>query len=246
MAKYTEEQKKAVLARIPEIGVAAAAKEAGIPVSTVSKWNKADKTAEAQTVYAKAVEESNAAVAAAILDADMKMGLAEEEAQAILDAAAQENAQAIAEAIEEKKEDLKDKADAAKIETKKKTRSVGKKLKDKAADVKLSAQVKVEDAKDAVVANKIENKKKKAQRTRKSQERKENVKAKVDAAKKPIQKARAAKVDMIFETNGGRQITPEAIAQKIPKGADAAYIKLEENKIYWVKGMETGSVDIWE
>ena len=28
---------------------------------------------------------------------------------------------------------------------------------------------------------------------------------------------------------------------KVPKGCDAAYVKLEENKIYWVKGEETGS-----
>lgn len=155
MAKYTDEQKKAVLARSIEIGTAAAAEEAGIPVSTVSKWKKLN-------------------------------------------------------------------------------------------DAKLSVQIKVEDVKDAVVANKIENQKKKAQRSRKVQEKKDNTKAKVEAAKKPIQKARAAKVDMVFETNGGKQITPEAIAARIPKGADAAYIKLEENKIYWVKGTETGVVDIWE
>ena len=37
----------------------------------------------------------------------------------------------------------------------------------------------------------------------------------------------------------------EEIAGRIPKGVDAAYVKLEENKIYWVKGTETGSVDIW-
>ena len=63
---------------------------------------------------------------------------------------------------------------------------------------------------------------------------------------KPVKKVKAAKVDMIFESNGGRQIKPEEIAEKVPKGVDAAYIKLEENKIYWGKGTETGSVDIWE
>ena len=36
MAKFTEEQKNAVLARIPKIGLSEAAKEAGVPVSTVS------------------------------------------------------------------------------------------------------------------------------------------------------------------------------------------------------------------
>ncbi len=41
------------------------------------------------------------------------------------------------------------------------------------------------------------------------------------------------------------QIKPEEIVEKIPKGCNAAYVKLEENKIYWVKDEETGAVDIW-
>ena len=52
-------------------------------------------------------------------------------------------------------------------------------------------------------------------------------------------------MDIVFESNGGMQIKPEEIAEKVPKGCDAAYVKLEENKIYWVKDEETGAVDIW-
>jgi len=245
MTKYTEEQKNAVIARIPEIGISAAAKEAGIPVQTVSKWNKAAKTARAQDIYARAETEAAEAVASAITEADAKLAKAEAEARAIVDAAEEEHIVAVSEAIEEKKEEIRDKKDAAKIEAVKKTRGTSRKIKDKMIEAKLSVEDKIDDMKDAAAANEIEAKKKKAQRTRKAQERKENAKAKAEAAKKPIRKARAAKVDMVFETNGGRQITPEAIAEKVPKGCDAAYIKLEENKIYWVKGEETGSVDIW-
>ena len=195
MAKYTEEQKNAVLARIPEIGVSEAAKEAGIPVSTVSKWNKAAKTAQARELYAKAEDSASAELAEAIIKADAKLADAELAARDIVDQADKENAEAI-------KAEIKDKKDAAKINAKKKTAKVSHKAKEK----------------------------------------KQTVKERVE---KPIKKARAAKMELVFETNGGRQIKPEEIADMVPKGVDAAYIKLEENKIYWVKGTETGSVDIW-
>ena len=240
MAKYTEEQKHAVLARIPEIGMSEAAKEAGIPVSTVSKWNKAAKTGQARDLYAKAEKAADAAVVEAFVEADAKLAEAQKEAQAIVDQAEEESAEALKEAIEEKKEEIKDKVDATKIEKKKNTRSAGRKMKEKAKEVKTSVEAKVEDA---VVVTEIEAKKKTAKASRKATETRKTVKEKIE---KPVKKVKAAKVDMIFETNGGRQIKPEEIAERVPKGVDAAYVKLEDNKIYWVKGTETGSVDIWE
>jgi len=198
MAKYTEEKKAAVLARVSEIGVAAAAKEAGIPVTTVSKWNKAAAVTEAQAIVDKADKNMAAAVTEAqtIVDkADKDLAVAEVAAQAVVAKADAENKEAIKEDIEDKK-----------------------------------------------VATEIEIKKKKGQTTRKVKEKKEKVKASVE---KKVNKARAAKMDLIFESNAGLQIKPEEIAEKVPKGCDAAYVKLEENKIYWVKGEETGSVSIW-
>jgi len=45
----------------------------------------------------------------------------------------------------------------------------------------------------------------------------------------------------------GGAITPEEIAAKVPKDAVSAYVKVEENKIYWVnKAGETGDVQIWD
>jgi len=66
-------------------------------------------------------------------------------------------------------------------------------------------------------------------------EKKANIKASVE---KKINKARSAKMDIVFESNGGLQIKPEEIVVKIPNDCDAAYVKLEENKIYWVRGEE--------
>ncbi len=73
----------------------------------------------------------------------------------------------------------------------------------------------------------------------------EEKKAKKAACKKKKLKKRIAKMNLIFESNSGMQITLKEIAEKIPKKCDAAYVKTEENKIYWVKGEETGSEDIW-
>ena len=63
--------------------------------------------------------------------------------------------------------------------------------------------------------------------------------------KKPVKKVKAAKMNLVFESALGGQITPEEVTERVPKGTTAAYVKLEDNKIYWVKGDETGSVDIW-
>ena len=104
MAKYTEEQKNAVLARIPEIGMAEAAKEAGVPVSTVSKWNKAAKTEQARDLYNKAEEAADASVVEAFIEADVKLAEAEKEAQAIVDQAKEETTEALKEAVEEIKD----------------------------------------------------------------------------------------------------------------------------------------------
>ena len=42
----------------------------------------------------------------------------------------------------------------------------------------------------------------------------------------------------------GGSITPEEILTKVGT-VDAVYIRVDENKAYWVRGEETGSVDLW-
>ena len=67
---------------------------------------------------------------------------------------------------------------------------------------------------------------------------------KVSAAKK----APAAKkaLNVVIQSKMGGSITPAEVAAKVPKDAVNAYVKVEENKIYWVdKNGETGDVDIW-
>ena len=138
---------------------------------------------------------------------------------------------------------VEEKAVATEVEVKKATRAAGRKAKAKVEEAAEKATEKV-DA-EAEVAE-IEAGKAKARRTRKAAEAKEAVTGALEEVKKPGRKARASKLDIVIQSVMGGAITPEEITAKVPKGAVSAYVKVEENKIYWVdKKGETGSVEIW-
>ena len=61
--------------------------------------------------------------------------------------------------------------------------------------------------------------------------------------KKPRGKKSTAAV--IIQSPLGGSITPEEILVKTGL-VDAVYIRVDENKAYWVKGEETGSIDLWD
>ena len=139
--------------------------------------------------------------------------------------------------VEDAVKAIEEKAVATEVEVKKATRSTGRKAKAKVEEA--IAQVAEKAAAVEVEAKKTAGK---AKRTVKKTE------AKVEeAATKPARKARAAKLDIVIQSVMGGAITPEEIAAKVPKDAVSAYVKVEENKIYWVdKKGETGSVEIWD
>ena len=147
-------------------------------------------------------------------------------------------------AAKAKAEKAVDTAAATEVEVKKSTRSVGRKAKAKVEEAAAQVAEKVDAAATAV---EIEAGKAKAKRTRKTAEVKKAVSEAVEEAKKPGRKARASKLDIVIQSVMGGAITPEEIAAKVPKDAISAYVKVEENKIYWVnKAGETGSVEIWD
>ena len=43
----------------------------------------------------------------------------------------------------------------------------------------------------------------------------------------------------------GGEITPEEISARIGQ-VDAVYIRVDQNKAYWVRGEETGYIDLWD
>ena len=42
----------------------------------------------------------------------------------------------------------------------------------------------------------------------------------------------------------GGSITPNEIIDRVGT-VDAVYIRIDENKAYWVRGKETGAIDLW-
>lgn len=116
--------------------------------------------------------------------------------------------------------------------------AVEKEVKETSAAAKRTAK----KVADRAAANEIEAKKTASKTTRKVKEAVEATEAKVE---KKVAKAKAAKLEIIVQSPMGGNITAEEIAAKIPAGADSVFVRVDQNKLWWIKGEETGSVDIW-
>lgn len=121
----------------------------------------------------------------------------------------------------------------------------------KAVEAKVEKAVKRAPAKAKTVAKKVEDKavaetieikKTAAKAARKTKEAVEKVEK---AAKVPAQKAKAGRLEIIVQSPMGGNITAEEIAAKLPKGVETVFVRVDQNKLWWIKGEETGSVDIW-
>jgi len=140
-------------------------------------------------------------------------------------------------------EDIKDSVVAHKIEDKKKVGNAKRTMKGKAEAAKKQA----EDIRESVVAHKIEDKKniRKAASTVKSKVKTAGEKME-KSVKTPAKMRAAVKLNVVIQSAMGGSITAEEIAAKLPKGTTDVYVRIDENKLYWVKkNGETGSVEIW-
>jgi hypothetical protein len=126
-----------------------------------------------------------------------------------------------------------DAAVAAEIELKKTVRKAGRKVKEALED---AAAIVKDAVEEQAVASEIEVKKTARKAGRKAKETTQKVEKAV----------RKATLDIIIESPMGGSISTDEIAAKLPKGATAVYVRVDENKLYWVKGDDTGSVDIWD
>lgn len=73
----------------------------------------------------------------------------------------------------------------------------------------------------------------------------EAVAAPVEAVKAKRARRQAAAPKLVIQSPFGGEITPEEISARIGQ-ADAVYIRVDQNKAYWVRGEETGDIDLWE
>ena len=67
----------------------------------------------------------------------------------------------------------------------------------------------------------------------------------VSAEQKPAKKAGAKKLEIYVQSPLGGNITPEQILAKIPADAEACFVRVDQNTIWWIRGEETGAVIIW-
>ena len=65
------------------------------------------------------------------------------------------------------------------------------------------------------------------------------------AVKTPSTRARVARTKIIIQSPMGGAISTEEIVKKLPKGVDMVFVRVDQNKLWWVRGEETGSEDIW-
>ena len=98
---------------------------------------------------------------------------------------------------------------------------------------------------EKVVEKKAEVKAEKAP-AKKAEVKAEKAPAKKAPAKKPAAKKPAAKkvAEVIIQSPLGGEITGAEILARVGD-VDKVYVRVDENKAYWVRGEETGDVDLW-
>ena len=65
--------------------------------------------------------------------------------------------------------------------------------------------------------------------------------------KKLVKKVSAPKLELYIQSPYGGNITPEEVAAKLQEGTEACFVRVDQNKIWWVRGDgETGFVWIWD
>ena len=108
----------------------------------------------------------------------------------------------------------------------------------KAAEEKAAEKKPVEKKVETVKAEKVEKVEKVA--------KVEKAPAKKPAEKKPAAKKPAAKktAEVIIQSPLGGEITGTEILKRVGD-VDKVYVRVDENKAYWVRGEESGSVDLW-
>ncbi len=82
---------------------------------------------------------------------------------------------------------------------------------------------------------------KKAAKEKKAAEKKEAAPRKAAAKKAAAKKAVPA---VILQSPFGGEITVDAV-KTLVGDVDKVYVRIDQNKLYWVKGKETGDTDIW-
>ncbi len=52
-------------------------------------------------------------------------------------------------------------------------------------------------------------------------------------------------MEIYIQSPLGGNITPEQIEARLPEGTESCYVRVDQNLIWWVRGDETGAIEIW-
>ena len=72
----------------------------------------------------------------------------------------------------------------------------------------------------------------------------EVIKRPVRAKERHDEKEQKKSTEIIIKLRTGT-ITTKQILARIPDGADYVYVSADENKLYWGKGIDKGTAEIW-
>ena len=243
-----------------EIGKAIESNESVINAIETSRENmnqkKSEKKKEVHVKVTKAEDKAKVMAKdakAAVEETKEKATIAAIEAKAIADEIAAEATEEAEKKIQKVQQTgAKAKATVKKAETR------ASEAADKAREVKTAVKKTKVKAKAtaAAVSEKVEKAGQTAQKTRaKAKETKNKVESKASKAaekaeKKGPVKRTAAKtpdakpVEVFIQSPNGKEITPEAILEKVGE-ADIVYVRVDQNKAYWVNGEKHGEIDLW-
>lgn len=71
--------------------------------------------------------------------------------------------------------------------------------------------------------------------------------AKKPSGEKKVQRIPAPEFEIFIQSPMGGIITPEEIRAMMPEGTEACYVRVDQNKIWWLRSNgETGAVEIWK
>ena len=230
----------AILARVAEVGVRKAAAEVGVAWQTVNKWKK---DAEKAAAALPAPEDIGKSVGEIVEAAgEISDGIQKTLDNLTTPEGAQEAVTKVMEMIPSTKEENETTVPAEE------ERKEQKKEIDISSVLSRVAEIGVRKAAAEIgVAWQTVNKWKKDAATTQTppissiQEEKEGKKEE----KKEEKNEQEKKAAIIIQSPMGGNITPEQILSKIPAGSDSVYVRVDENKLYWVKGDENGAVEIW-
>ncbi len=241
---YTKQQREVAVARAQRIGIRPAAAEMRVTPDIIKEWMREAGVEIPEIKPIKRKGKKTMAKRNKYTD-EQKAEILKRAAEIGVSAAAREyNINRVMLQGWKTKAVAADAAVATEIEAKKTVKRAGRKAKEAVETVAEDVKEAVEEV---VVAEKVEAGKAKAKVTRKKAEAKAKVEEKVEKVKKTVRKPKAAAMKLVFQSQAGGEITPEDIAAKVPADTTEAYIKIEQNRIYYVmKDGETGSVEIWE